>query len=787
MQPTVMRPNVSRAVMFGALALSVVGTITCSGDSLVPSGADSVAAIAVVSGNSQVGVVGQPLANPITVRLTGPNNDPVPGARVAFLLDGDVAGASASPDTASSGSNGEASTTWTLPTTVGTATIVAHVVGASATELMAEFTASAAAGPADTIFVADGDDQAGPALEQLPESLKVRVTDQTGNAVGGVQVTWAWSDNGHVSPAVTTTNVDGYAAAARTLGNNAQTTTTTATASGLKGSPVTFTHRIVQPATVTILTQPSSTAVGGTPFAQQPVVQVRDAQGNAINGIRVVASLESGAGTLDGAKTAVTSGGSAAFIDLAISGGTGSHVLRFSSGSAAALSLPIAVSAPTGEDKGQWAPPVAMPLVAIHVTLLPNGKVLMFSRTTQPQLWDPTNPGSFAPLPVGTNEFCSGHILMPDGRVIVVGGHITEATGLPDANVFDPVSNTWTRLPDMLRGRWYPSATVLANGDVLVLGGRDQLSQYAQTPEIWTGGEWRRLTNAQRNMPYYPRMFVAPNGKTFFAGEPVGSRYFDPSGEGTWGPTILRKFTGIRDYGSAVMYEPGKIIYIGGGQPPTNTAEIIDLNQASPSWRMTAPMAFARRHMNATLLPDGQIFVPGGTSANGFNNASGAVHTAEMWNPATERWTTLAANVVDRMYHSTSLLLPDGRVLFAGSGEGAGGVDQKTYEIYSPPYLFKDARPTITSAPASLSYGQSFQVETPDAASIQKVSFIRLGSVTHAFDLSQRFLSLSFSTAGGDLSVTAPASGNLAPPGYYLLTILNGSGVPSISKIVRIQ
>ncbi|HEV2085615.1 MAG TPA: galactose oxidase-like domain-containing protein [Gemmatimonadales bacterium] len=783
-----MRPIVSRAVTFGTLILAVFGTITCSGDSLVPPGADSVAAIAVVSGNGQSGVVGQPLADPITVRLTGANNDPVPGARVAFLLDADAAGASASPDTATAGSNGEASTTWTLPTTVGTATIAVHVVGAPATELTAEFTASATAGPADTIFVASGQDQAGPALEQLPESLKVRVTDLTGNGVGGVQVTWTWTDNGQVSPAATTTNVEGYAAAARTLGNTAQTTTSMASASGLKGSPVTFTDHVVQPATVTILTQPSSTAVGGTPFGQQPVVQVRDPQGNAINGIQVVASMESGTGTLDGAKTAVTSGGSAAFIDLAISGGTGSHVLRFSSGSAFAISSPIAVTAPTGEDKGQWAPPVPMPLVAVHVSLLPNGKVLIFSRTTQPYLWDPTNPSSFTPVPVGTNVFCSGHTLMPDGRVIVVGGHINEATGLPDANIFDPVGNTWTRLPDMLRGRWYPSATVLSNGDILVLGGRDQLSQYTQTPEIWTAaGGWRALPNAARNMPYYPRMFVTPNGKTFFAGEPVVSRYFDPSGNGTWGPGIPRVVNQIRDYGSAVMYEPGKIIYIGGGQPPTNTAEVIDLNQASPSWHLTGSMAFARRHMNATLLPDGQIFVPGGTSADGFNNASGAVHTAEMWNPATERWTTLAANAIDRMYHSTSLLLPDGRVLFAGSGEGAGGVSQKTYEMYSPPYLFKGPRPTITAAPASVSYGQSFPVETPDAASIQKVSIIRLGSVTHAFDLSQRFLSLSFSAAGGQLSVTAPANGNLAPPGHYLLTILNGSGVPSVSKIVRIQ
>jgi hypothetical protein len=689
MRPNVMQANVSRAIKFGALALSVVGTITCSGDSLVPPDADNVTAIAVVSGNGQNGVVGQPLEDPITVRLTGANNEPVPGARVAFLLDADAAGASASPDTAIAGSNGEASTTWTLPTSAGPARIVAHVVGAPAEELTAEFTATAGAG--------------------------------------------------------------------------------------------------VQPATVTILTQPSPTAVGGMPFAQQPVVQVRDTEGNVIDGIQVVASGESGGGTLDGAKTAVTSGGSATFIDLAISGGTGPHVLRFTSGSAFSLSSPITVTAPPADGKGQWAPPVSMPLVAVHVTLLPNGKVLIFSRTAQPHLWDPANPSSFTPIPVGTNVFCSGHTLMPDGRVMVVGGHIDEATGLPDANIFDPVGNTWSRLPDMLRGRWYPSATVLSNGDILVLGGRDQLSEYSQTPEIWTAGGWRRLTNAQRRLPYYPRMFVTPNGKTFFAGEPPATRFFDPSGEGLWGPTISRVVDLNRDYGSAVMYEPGKIIYIGGGQPPTNTAEIIDLNEASPSWRMTGSMAFARRHMNATLLPDGQIFVPGGTSADGFNNASGAVHTAEMWNPATEQWTTLAANAVDRMYHSTSLLLPDGRVLFAGSGEGAGGISQKTYEIYSPPYLFKGTRPAITAAPASVSYGQSFQVETPDAASIQKVSMIRLGSVTHAFDLSQRFLSLSFSAAGGQLSVTAPANGNLAQPGHYLLSILNGSGVPSVSKIVRIQ
>ncbi len=743
----------------------------------------------MVSGDGQSGVAGEPLANPIAVRVTDADNLPVSGARIAFLVDNTEPGASVSPDTVTSGDDGQAATTWTVPTVVGGASLMAHVAGAPDEQLTAQFTATVVAAAADTIFLVSGQDQAGPGLSVLPESLKVRVTDHLGNPVGDVEVTWTWTGNGSVSPTTSTTDLEGYAAAARTLGNNAQTMVTKASATGLKGSPVTFDHTVVQPASVVILTQPSSTGVSGMPFAQQPVVEVRDAGGNVINGIQVVASVESGGGTLDGSKTAVTSGGAATFTNLALSGATGAQVLRFTSASVFALSSPITVTAPPAGDQGQWSAPAAMPLVAIHVTLMPNGKLLMFSRTTQPYLWDPADPSSFTTVPAATNLFCSGHTLMSDGRVFVPGGHIDDGKGLPDANTFDPAGNSWTRLPDMLVGRWYPTATVLPNGEILVLGGRDQNHNYAETPEIWTGSAWRRLTGqgAVRKMPYYPRIFVAPNGKAFFAGEWETSRYFDPSGNGKWEPVINRVLGITRDYGSAVMYEPGKIIYIGGGQPPTNTAEIIDLNQASPSWSMTGAMAFARRQMNATLLPDGQIFVAGGTSADGFNNASGAVHTAEMWNPASGQWRTLPANAVDRTYHSTSILLPDGRVLFAGSGEGGGGVPQKTYEFYSPAYLFKGARPTITSAPGEVSYGQSFQLQTPDGAEIQKVSLIRLGSVTHAFDASQRFQSLSFSPSGGGLSVTAPANANLAPPGHYLVTILDGDGIPSISKIVRIH
>src|SRR3989449_9917930 len=143
------------------------------------------------------------------------------------------------------------------------------------------------------------------------------------------------------------------------------------------------------------------------------------------------------------------------------------------------------------------------------------------------------------------------------------------------------------------------------------------------------------------------------------------------------------------------------------------------------------PMAFPRRHLNATVLPTGDVLVTGGTSAGGFNEPLGAVHAAELWSPATGTWTLMASNSVIRIYHSTSLLLPDGRVLHTGSGDAAGAVNELNYELFSPPYLFRGPRPTITSAPpGTVTYGQTVFVETVYAVTIAKVSLIRFGSVT---------------------------------------------------------
>jgi hypothetical protein len=206
-------------------------------------------------------------------------------------------------------------------------------------------------------------------------------------------------------------------------------------------------------------------------------------------------------------------------------------------------------------------------------------------------------------------------------------------------------------------------------------------------------------------------------------------------------------------------------------------------------------MAFARRQLNATILADGQVLVTHGTSGSGFNDVTSAIRAAELWNPATESWSTLASEARSRTYHSTALLLPDARVLSSGSGEGGGVLLENsdfTAQVFTPPYLFNPdgtlaARPAITSAPSRISYGQSFAVETPAAGSVTRGTLVRLSSVTHAFNQSQLIYPLTFSATGAtSLTAAGPTSANLAPPGPYMLFLVNGSGVPSRAAMVSV-
>lgn len=431
---------------------------------------------------------------------------------------------------------------------------------------------------------------------------------------------------------------------------------------------------------------------------------------------------------------------------------------------------------------GQWSAVQTLPIVAVHAHMLPTGKVLFYPYTDDPHLWDPVTGTVTSATLAGFNTFCTGHTFLADGRLFVAGGHIANNVGLPNAAIYNPVTNSWTRLPDMNAGRWYPSNTTLANGDVLVVSGDQDTTVGVNTlPQVWqtASNSWRNLTNAQLGLNLYPAMHLAPNGKVFMSMPGEITRYLDTSGTGLWTTVATRQY-GFRSYGSSVLYDDGKVLVAGGGDAPTNTAEVIDLNAASPSWRFVASMANARRQFDLTLLPDGTVLAIGGSSGGGFDNSSAPAYAAELWNPATEQWTTLASNTKYHGYHSNALLLPDGRVFTTG------GDNQPNAEIFSPPYLFKGARPTITSAPASVGYGQTFFVQTPNATSIAKVTWIRLPSVTHTFDMNQRINRLTFSQAAGGLNVTAPSSANLCPPGHYMLFILDGNGVPSVAKIVQI-
>jgi hypothetical protein len=456
---------------------------------------------------------------------------------------------------------------------------------------------------------------------------------------------------------------------------------------------------------------------------------------------------------------------------------------------------PVAASTAAG---GQWAPAFATPAVAVHLHLLPAGKVFFWGDVGNAELWDPANPSAgFTAVTKPYRIYCSAHTFGPDGRLLVTGGTSPNTRGLRVATVFDPASNGWSATTSMAQGRYYPTLTTLPNGEILVVSGHDTSLTVVTIPEVWNGASWRRLTSASLSIPspYYPAMFVAPNGKVFLAGFPQTSRYLDVSGTGQWS-TVANRNVADRTMGSAVMYAPGKILYAGGGDPPTASAEVIDLNQAAPSWRTVARMAYARRQLNATLLADGKVLVTGGTSGPGFNDQAGAVHTAELWDPVTETWSIMASEAKNRTYHSTAMLLPDGRVLSSGSGEGGGVAyanSELSAQVFTPPYLFNRdgtlaARPSITSAPATLGYGQSFTVQTPDAGAVSRGSLIRLSSVTHAFNQSQLIYPLTFTAATTtSVQALAPANGNLAPPGPYMLFLINKSGVPSVAKMVMLN
>lgn len=498
--------------------------------------------------------------------------------------------------------------------------------------------------------------------------------------------------------------------------------------------------------------------------------------------------------------------GHAAEDNVVVTPGAEAQLSRESAAKNTAARANVAAVTGSPDVVGAWGPVVDWPVVAINAALLPNGKVLAYDSIgdhatgtypvqdhTRATVWDPsTGSQSDVTLSDGYNMFGSGFSLLANGNAFIAGGtRDQQDDGIVQTHYFDWSTGTWRLGVNMALARWYPTVTAMGNGEMLITSGGPAIPEVLQSD-----GTLRELSNAPLSLPLYPWFDVAPDGQAFDSGPDQTMRSLNPSGAGAWQIWGSRDSIN-RDYGSHAMYDIGKILVAGGGQS-TNTAEVINLNGSTPTATPTGSMAYGRRQHNLTVLADGTVLATGGNSSGAsLVDLNAGVYAAELWNPATGQWTTLSSMHVTRQYHSTALLLPDGRVLSAGGGIcgtcDTVGYLNKNAEVFSPPYLFaKDGsgslapRPTVTAAPSIVTEGSQFTLSTPDAGSITKVALVKLGAVTHSDNMDQRYVPLSFTTGRGTLTMTAPANINIAPPGYYMLFIVNSDGVPSVAPILNV-
>jgi hypothetical protein len=475
---------------------------------------------------------------------------------------------------------------------------------------------------------------------------------------------------------------------------------------------------------------------------------------------------------------------------------------------ATAIDAVTAAGAVTGDagEVGSWGPVVPWPVVAVNAALLPDGKVLAYDSVgdhaadsyevhdhTRATIWDPATGAQTPVVEIGHNIFCSGLAHLPDGSIFVAGGNLdAQLHGIVQTYTFDPTASEWNPGPDMAAARWYPSVTPLRDGEMLITAGGPPI------PEVrTTAGSLRSLGAAALNLPTYPWIDVAPDGRAFVSGPARTMRSLDPAAGGTWRAFGLRDDLN-RTYGSRALYDVGKILVTGGGSSSAD-ARVVDINGATPQVSATDPMADGRRQHNLTVLADGSVLATGGNSSGADQvDLAHGVYPAERWSPATGHWKTLAPMQVTRQYHSTALLLPDGRVLSAGGGVclvcDEAGYLAKNAEVFTPPYLFEHdgsgalaRRPVIDSAPAKAGYAAPIKVTTADAGSIRKLALVRLGAVTHSVNMEQRYVPLSFRAAGSALTATTPRDANVAPPGVYMLFAVDVHGVPSVARMVTLK
>jgi hypothetical protein len=470
--------------------------------------------------------------------------------------------------------------------------------------------------------------------------------------------------------------------------------------------------------------------------------------------------------------------------------------------------------------QGKWqTQSYQVPINPIHVALMHNGKILIVagsgnnaanlgSGNLKSAVLDPA-AGTFTVQKQGWDMFCEGMTVLPDGRVFIAGGTLAYSPFLGDKRsaIFDPVTGQFADVQPMQHGRWYPTTITLNDGRVLVFGGTSETDTSNNTIAYYTVGTgWSQEFTAPFTTPLYPRLHQLPDGTVFDSGPLPDSYLFSPSSQ-SWALDVAHtNYGNIRIYGSSVLlpltpangYKPRVMILGGGDRIATTTAttEIIDLSAGGAAWVTKAPMSSARIEMTAVILPTGKILALGGSSTD--EDGTTAALNADLYDPAADAFSPAGTAVFPRLYHSVALLLPDATVWVAGSNPPhntfAGGFEPHV-EIYSPAYLFDATgapavRPTIASAPAQIGYGAQFIIET-DTTEIQSVALIRAGSETHAFDFDQRMISVDFDVYPIGFPITvgvsAPLNANIAPPGYYMLFIVNKAGTPSVARFVQLS
>jgi len=422
---------------------------------------------------------------------------------------------------------------------------------------------------------------------------------------------------------------------------------------------------------------------------------------------------------------------------------------------------------------------------------------------------------------------------------------VVELEGLRSSSVFDYKTNTFKATSPMKFGRWYPGMVVQPDGKVLITSGASQMTNKFQAGQVRRAEMFDPDTNAwtelyannksENSLPMQPRQFLTPSGKTFYTGVgqmwgPFGQaadeatmafqQLFDPSSK-TWEVTGMGPFPGRS--GTQVVsqlmtppYDQINLVTFGGtiGPPPGNwipansftTVTTIDANDNVTN-RMVGNLHHARWFPSGVLLPDGKILTVGGGDKDEVIDpgVEVAVHVAELFDPATGQWSEAASHTRDRTYHNSAILLPDMRVLLGGhapiaSHYGGANSDQggpfsnndndPSFEVWSPPYLFRGARPSITHAQAGIAYGEKFTINTPQADEIESVTLLKTPSAQHVNDSDGRGLQLEFARTGSNsLEAVSAPSGKVAPPGYYYLVVNKKSlqgPVPSVARIVHV-